>query len=67
VVVLGIVVCAGGMVAKSVGPIGTTVVADPLTSTPHAARVNAATAHAATAAPRTRGRHATLVRAMRQG
>ena len=35
VVVFGKVVCTGGIVAKSVGPIGTTVVALPETSTPH--------------------------------
>ncbi|MFM7898477.1 MAG: hypothetical protein ACKO97_05865 [Actinomycetota bacterium] len=35
------VVTAGGMVAKSVGPIGTMVVADPAASTPHAERATA--------------------------
>jgi hypothetical protein len=40
VVVFGKVVCTGGIVAKSVGPIGTTVVAVPDTSTPQALTAN---------------------------
>jgi hypothetical protein len=44
VVVFGNVETTGGIVAKSVGPIGTTVVAVPVTSTPHETRTNIAVA-----------------------
>ncbi|NDE52049.1 MAG: hypothetical protein EB005_02490 [Actinobacteria bacterium] len=39
------VVTAGGIVAKSVGPIGTMVVADPAASTPHEVSTSASTSH----------------------
>ncbi|CAB4994123.1 unannotated protein [freshwater metagenome] len=46
VVVFGKVDCTGGIVAKSVGPTGTTVVAVPVTSTPHDVSTQADTINA---------------------